>query len=143
MTEPHTHGPAGEYVPVEQPAEDAAAVADAATEVAETTADADVKIAKINADLGRDLAAADLKREEMWQERRVAELEARVAAQQELIDRLAPPEPAAAEPVVIAPAAEPEPETAPAPPPAEDKGAGAEPEAEPKKKRGFWGSNYG
>lgn len=130
----HTHGPNGEYIPIDGDAVETAEVAEAATEVAETTAAADVEIAKVEAERDVELAKIDVEREEVWQESRVARLEGEIAGMREVLERIAPPEPEPAEPVepvVVEPPAEPEPEpVAPAPEPA--------PQPKGKKKAGFW-----
>ncbi|GAA0287238.1 hypothetical protein GCM10009527_098190 [Actinomadura nitritigenes] len=128
----HTHGPNGEYIPISDDVAETAEVAEAATEVAETTAAADVEVAQIEAERDVELARINVQAEEIWQEGRVARLEGEIAGMREVLERIAPPEPEPApepEPVVVEPAPEPEP-VAPAPEPA--------PQPKGKKKAGFW-----
>ncbi len=114
----HTHGPDGTIIWAETPEPEAVEA-----EAVETVADAEVEIAKIQADTEVKLAKEATKREEMWQESRVAELEGEMKGMREILDKLMPepepePEPAPA-PIVV-----PEPEAAPAvepPPVAEEK----------------------
>ena len=125
--EPHTHGPNGEWIPLDGPPAEPA-------EVAETAADAEVEVAKIHAKRDVELAKIDVQREEMWQEGRVAELEGRVRGMQEILDRLQPSEPPAPEP-----GPEPEPiviEEPPAPAePVEPPPAPVEENPPPRKKK--------
>lgn len=104
------------------------------TPAVEVAAGADVEVAKIQAE--RDIALAKLsnKQAEMWQESRVAEIEARMLGMQEALDRLAPPPP---EPVVVTQEPEPEPEAAPAPEPVDQPA-----EEKPPKSTGFFGPAY-
>lgn len=94
--EDHRHGEDGRII-IEAPA-DAGDV-----EAVEAIADADVEIAKVNAERDIALAKIDIKREELWQEGRVAQLEGELAGIRETLQKLLPPEP------------EPEPEPDPAP----------------------------
>lgn len=105
-------------------------------ETAPGTSENDVAIAEINAATEVRLAQEATKREESWNESRVAELEGRVRGMQEVLDRLVPPEPAP----------EPEPEPVPVPVPVEpEDGTPAPPETKPEKSAGksgggWWGS---
>ncbi|MEU9022332.1 hypothetical protein [Actinomadura sp. NPDC048394] len=133
----HTHGPNGEILPVDPDAVAAGEVAEAATEVAQTTAAADVQVAEIEAARDVELARIDVEREEVWQEGRVARLEGELAGIRETLDKLTqPPAEPEPDPVVVEappePAPEPEPAAAPAPAPEPEQPKG-------KKKPGFWG----
>lgn len=132
----HTHGPNGEYIALDSDVAETAEVAEAATDVAETTAAADVEVAEIEAERDVELAKIGVEREQVYSDSRVAELEGRIRGMEEVLERIAPPEPEPVDsaPVVVEAPPEPEvePETAPAPSP--------EPDGEPKKKsKGFWG----
>ncbi|HLK00481.1 MAG TPA: hypothetical protein VKU39_11310 [Streptosporangiaceae bacterium] len=108
-------------------------VAEGVAGAAHEEARADVEVARIEGETAVELAKLDIKREEIWQETRVAELEGQVSGMREILDRLtAPPEPPPA------PEPEPEPEIADdGPPPPDDKPAPAPPA--PKKSKGWWG----
>lgn len=102
----HTHDEFGNVV-YAAPAETEPAVAE--VEAVEVAADADVEIARIQADTEVKLAKEATKREELWQESRVAELEGQMRGMREMLEKLIPepePEPEPA-PVVIT---DPEPE---------------------------------
>jgi hypothetical protein len=96
-----------------------------------------VEVAKVEADRDVKIAEEDTKRAEVYAAEENAELRGRVAALEETVAKLTPPEPAPEpEPVVIVePPAEPaEPEPAVEPPPAENK-----PAAPKTKRSGWWG----
>jgi hypothetical protein len=108
--------------------------AEVSEESIETVSEAAVEIAQIEAERDVKIAQLDIKREEVWQEGRVTELEGEIRGMRELLDRLAPePEPEP-EPVVIV--AEPEPE--PEPEPVIDALPAAEPKAAKKKSGWSW-----
>jgi hypothetical protein len=93
---------------IEAPEVDMEPAADAAVEIARLETERDVAVARIEA-----------KSTEAWQEARVVELEAQLAAMRETVDRLAPPEPQSV-PIVVEevapePVVEPEPTVAPPP----------------------------
>lgn len=126
----HTHGEDGSiiYTPPEvpEPIDPAPAV--------EAAAEADVEIARIQAETDIALGKEATKREAMWQESRVAELEGKLAGMEATLAALQPPAP---EPVVVTadPPADPEPDVPPPPP--------DQPEEPPAKKSGgFWGPAY-
>ncbi|MDB5910930.1 MAG: hypothetical protein JWP34_5044 [Massilia sp.] len=129
----HTHGPSGEII-VQSPADIGPAAAE--VEAVEVVAEADVEIAKVNADRDVALAKIDIKREELWQEGRVQQLEGEIRGMREMLDKLVPePEPAP-DPAPVIVAADPGPEDDIAPAPAPDL---TEQPAEPKKAKGYWG----
>jgi hypothetical protein len=125
----HRHGEDGIILYDESPAA-------AEVEAVEVAAGADVEIARVNAERDLALAKLDIKREELWQEARVVELEGQLAGIRETLQTLMPepePEPAPApapEPVVIEPPVD---DVAPAPEPVE-----AAEEPAPKKSKGYW-----